>query len=67
MEERTYIVLKGLEGNPPPQTSSTQAWVLAHVDVFVGCWSVLLALTVLGVVYWIVTDGPPGPGEGGVD
>jgi hypothetical protein len=56
MEERTYIVLTGLEGNPPPQTTRTQEWALLHIDVLVGFWVGLLLITVMGVVYWIVTD-----------
>jgi hypothetical protein len=56
MEERTYIVLTGLEGNPPPQTTPAQERALLHMDLLIGLWTGLLILTVMGVIYWIVAD-----------
>lgn len=60
---KPYIVLKGLEGNPPAgELNATQQAIDAAMPVLVPFWSVVIGLMVLNVLRILIRDYRTEPG-----
>ena len=56
MNEKKYIVLKGLEGNPPAELNSVQLFLEPYVNYIIAFWWILwLGVLIYMVVRYIVT------------
>jgi hypothetical protein len=61
---KPYIVLKGLEGNPPAgELNGTQQALHGVMPVLVPFWAIVIGLAVLNIIRVVIRDARADPGE----
>ena len=52
----TYIVLKELTGNPPPQFGQLQQFLAPHVNLLVAFWQVVWLVTAIAMIILLARE-----------